>query len=78
LKDDMPLFNSPVEFVVCGGTSLIKGFIGVFEQELRNIELQIDIAKVRLARDPLKTVALGCMQSAIEEMKAQPLIEQPE
>jgi hypothetical protein len=67
---NMPNFSKPVSLVCAGGTSMIKGFIDVFRSEFRSINFPIDVQDIRLARDPLRTVALGCLESALEETRA--------
>jgi actin-like ATPase involved in cell morphogenesis len=65
---NLPSFSRPVELVCAGGTSLIKGFIKVFEEEYEKVLFPIEVKRIRLARDPLRSVALGCMAAALEEM----------
>ena len=65
-KKNMPTFNQPVEIVVCGGTSMVDGFVDAFKKELHTTSWPIDIANVRLASDPLRTVSKGCLIAARE------------
>jgi len=67
---NMPTFVKPIDVVCGGGTSMITGFIDVFREEFEKINFPIDIATVRMANDPLKAVARGCMVAAIEETRA--------
>ena len=67
---NMPSFSQPIDVVCAGGTSLIEGFIDVFREEFDKVNFPIDVRQIRMARDPLRTVAAGCMQAAIEEMNA--------
>jgi len=64
LARDVPQFTEPVEIVIGGGTSMIGGFIQVFADEIRKVELPIPIAGVRLADDPLSAVVRGCLIAA--------------
>ncbi|HUR38851.1 MAG TPA: hypothetical protein VM222_05135, partial [Planctomycetota bacterium] len=67
---NMPTFVKPIDVVCGGGTSMITGFIDVFRDEFEKINFPIDIATIRMANDPLKAVARGCMVAAIEETRA--------
>jgi len=64
LARDVPQFTHPVEIVIGGGTSMIGGFIDVFAEEIRKVELPIPIAGVRLADDALSAVVRGCLIAA--------------
>ena len=64
---NMPSFARPIDLVCAGGTSLIEGFIDVFREEFEKINFPLDIARIRLARDPLRAIAAGCLQAALEE-----------
>ena len=61
---DVPQFTEPVEIVIGGGTSMIGGFIQVFAEEIRKVDLPIPIAGVRLADDALSAVVRGCLIAA--------------
>ena len=67
---NIPTFMKPIDVVCGGGTSMITGFIDVFREEFEKINFPIEIANIRMANDPLKAVARGCMAAAIEETKA--------
>jgi hypothetical protein len=64
LARDVPQFEKPVEIVIGGGTSLIGGFIDVFADEIRKVQLPIPIAGVRRADDALSAVVRGCLIAA--------------
>lgn len=57
----LPKFSDPVTVVVSGGTSRAKGFVAAFEKRLSQENLPLQIKEVRLAKDPLRAVARGCM-----------------
>ncbi|MBI2898660.1 MAG: hypothetical protein HYY17_00600 [Planctomycetes bacterium] len=67
---NMPTFSRPIEIVCAGGTSLVLGFIDVFREEFEKIQFPIEVKGIRLARDPLRAIAEGCLDAAIEETKA--------
>ena len=50
--------------VVAGGSALPEGFFEMFEKKLRESKLRIEISKIKLARDPLRAVARGCLIAA--------------
>ncbi len=64
LARDVPQFTEPIEVVIGGGTSLIGGFVDVFAEELRKVDLPIPIAGVRRADDALSAVVRGCLIAA--------------
>jgi hypothetical protein len=67
---NMPTFNKPIDVVCAGGTSMIQGFIDVFRDEFQKINFPIEVNEIRLARDPLKAIARGCLMAALEEQRA--------
>jgi hypothetical protein len=64
LARDVPQFGEPIEVVIGGGTSLIGGFVEVFAEELKKIDLPIPISGVRRADDALSAVVRGCLIAA--------------
>jgi hypothetical protein len=62
--DKLPRFNQAIPMVLAGGTCLPNGFKVKFEQLLKGVKMPIGISSVRLARDPLKTTAMGALVSA--------------
>jgi len=64
---EMPALKKPVDIVMCGGTSLPKGFLRRFNQTLKRIDLPHAVGKVSVARDPMNTVANGALISAIAD-----------
>jgi len=68
--DCMPSLDTPVDIVCAGGTAMIGGFTELVREELGKIQLPIPVGEVRLAHDPLRAVAAGCLRAAMEEMRA--------
>ena len=66
----MPTFSKPIDLVCAGGTAMILGFIDVFREEFEKIEFPIEIGEIRIASDPLRSVAQGCLQASLEETRA--------
>ena len=59
-KIDMPL-----EIVIAGGTAIVPGFVNKFNAVLKGMSLPFKVKNVRLADNPLYTVANGCLVKAI-------------
>lgn len=60
--EDMEI-NESIPIVLSGGTSLPKGFKEMFETvfEKYREDFPYDISEIRLAKDPLNSVTLGCL-----------------
>lgn len=52
--------------IISGGTSLVEGFIPAIEQALKNYDFPFEISEVRHAKNPLTTVAEGCLIKALK------------
>jgi hypothetical protein len=63
----MPQFPEPIEIVCAGGTSMIGGFIEVFQDEFKAIKFPIQVKNIRRAEDPLFTVSKGCLVAALSD-----------
>jgi len=64
---DLP---EPIPFVVSGGTSRAGGFMEVFKEEFDAIQKKgfpIKISEIRMAKDPMTSVAEGLLVLAMEE-----------
>jgi hypothetical protein len=67
----MPTFQKAVPIVCAGGASQIPGFLELFKEELEKSRgFPVKIEFIRMAREPMRSVAKGCLQAANEEMKA--------
>ena len=62
--EKLPRLNQAIPIVLAGGTCLPNGFKVKFEQLLKEVNMPIAISSVRLARDPLRTTAMGALVSA--------------
>jgi len=62
--DGMPTLDEPVDLVCSGGTAMVGGFAEVFREEINRMKLPFPIGNVRLATEPLYTVAKGCLVAA--------------
>jgi hypothetical protein len=68
-KSSNSVIDHPLEIVVGGGTACVPGFVAKFEATLKLVELPIEIAGVRLARDSLHAVARGSLVAAMSMEK---------
>lgn len=58
---DLPKFKNSLPVVVGGGTTQAKGFVKVFAKKLEENDFPIAVKEVRHAKDPLHSVARGCL-----------------
>jgi actin-like ATPase involved in cell morphogenesis len=65
--EKLPRTDRPLPIVLSGGTAKPRGFKDLFERSLRGRSMPIDIAEVRLARDPLTATAKGALIAAMYE-----------
>jgi hypothetical protein len=63
----MPKLNRPIPLVLAGGSVLVSGFRDRFEKILRETELPVAIAEVRLASNPQHSTARGALVAAMSE-----------
>jgi len=66
-SSDMPNFPNPVPIVVGGGTSMMPGFIDIFNDQFTKQEFPINISEIRQVDEPLTAVARGCFADALLE-----------
>jgi len=50
---------------IAGGSTKPKGFLELFERRLTEAKLPIDISKIKMAQEPLYSVARGCLIAAL-------------
>lgn len=62
-RDDQ--VTKPLEIVIAGGTASVPGFVDRFKTILSEKELPFKVKSVRLAKEPLYSVANGCLAKAI-------------
>lgn len=65
----LPRLEKPIPVVVSGGTAMPKGFIDLFKESLGKIGLPLNIGEVRLASNPLHSVAKGALIAAIADRR---------
>ena len=62
--DNVPNFPDPVPIVIGGGTSLVKGFLDVFNEQFDQTEFPIPVSEIVLIEDAHTAVARGCLSEA--------------
>ena len=62
--DNVPNFPNPVPIVIGGGTSLVKGFLDVFNEQFDQTEFPIPVSEIILIEDAHTAVARGCLSEA--------------
>ena len=60
----MPQISKPIPIILSGGTSLPKGFCPRFKEILDHLKLPISVGDVRMAGQPLRSVAKGALVAA--------------
>jgi len=60
----MPQIKKPITIILSGGTSLPKGFAERFKRILDQLKLPVSVGKVKMASQPLRTVAKGALVAA--------------
>lgn len=63
--------DSPLEIVLAGGTASVPGFLNKFKQAINGMQVPFKIKNIRLAKNPLYTVANGCLIKALSVEKNQ-------
>jgi len=53
--------NVAFPVAIAGGSALPEGFFEIFDKKLREAKFRIEISKIIHARDPLNSVARGCL-----------------
>jgi len=66
----LPTFAGPIHLILGGGTAMATGFSELFREEFDKGEFPIQVAEIRMARNPLRAVAAGCLQAALAETRA--------
>jgi hypothetical protein len=63
-KEKNAKLDSPVDFVLAGGTASPPGFDKLFEKLLRQAKLPVEVGRVIRPSDPIYSVARGCLVAA--------------
>jgi hypothetical protein len=70
-SSQLPKVDRPLSIVLAGGTAKPTGFLQKFEKTLRaEDDFPIQVAEVRMAKDPLTATAQGCYVAAMSESKS--------
>jgi actin-like ATPase involved in cell morphogenesis len=62
-------FDSPLDIVVAGGTSMPKGFCNKIEEVIRGLKLPFKVKDVKHSADPRNSVVKGCLTQAMITQK---------
>ena len=62
--ENVPNFPDPVPIVIGGGTSLVKGFLDVFNEQFDQNDFPIPISEIIHIEDAHTAVARGCLSEA--------------
>jgi hypothetical protein len=63
-------FETPLDIVIAGGTSMPKGFVTKVKQVVDNLDLPFKIKEIKISDDPRHSVVKGCLtQSVITQRK---------
>jgi hypothetical protein len=65
----IPRLERPIPIVVSGGTAMPKGFINLFRELLSKAGLPTEVGEVRLASNPLHSVAKGALVASIADRR---------
>ena len=68
-KQRIPEFEKPIPIVISGGTANPPGFIERFKRIIEKTNFPLEVREVRLAPQPLYTVAKGTLIAAIADKK---------
>ena len=60
----LPRITNPISIILSGGTSLPKGFSPKFKQILDQLKMPVPVGSVRMATQPLRSVAKGALVAA--------------
>jgi hypothetical protein len=63
-----PRIDQSIPLVICGGTSLPKGFLEHFDKALRSSDFPLQLSEIRLSSDPLNSTAKGALIAALSEV----------
>lgn len=64
LEEEGTALLEAIPVVVSGGSSMVQGFVEVFEEALKERDLPIDISGVEQPENPLNSVAAGLLMAA--------------
>lgn len=62
-------FDSPLDIIISGGTSMPEGFCLKIEEVISKLELPFKVGNVKMAADPINAVVTGCLAQAIISQK---------
>jgi hypothetical protein len=63
-KKNLPIFREDVVMIVSGGLTLAGGFAQKMNEVIKTVKFPIDIKEIRMAKNPMTTVANGALLAA--------------
>lgn len=63
-KEKNVRIDTPIDIVISGGSSIPNGFDTLFSKLVKNANLPIEVGKIIRPKDPLYSVARGCLLAA--------------
>jgi len=63
----MPRIEKPITIILSGGTALPRGFLERFKQLLRKTDFPLGVGEIKMASQPLFSVAKGALIAAISD-----------
>lgn len=64
-KKELPIFREPMPIVLAGGLTLAKGFVKMFEESIKSVDFPIEVGEIKLAENPMFSVANGSLLAAM-------------
>jgi hypothetical protein len=62
--DQVPNFPAPIPLVFGGGTSLVKGFLNIVNEQFDQETFPIQVSEIKIVEDAHTAVARGCLSEA--------------
>ncbi len=64
-EKELPRFRDPVPIILAGGLTLASGFVKMFKSSIELVDLPIEVGEIRLAENPMFSVANGALLAAM-------------
>jgi hypothetical protein len=61
--------DEAIPIIISGGTSMPKGFVGMFKDVISGYDLPFDVSEIRRAKNPLTAVANGLLVKTMSDVK---------
>lgn len=64
-EKELPRFRDPMPIVLAGGLTLATGFVKMFKESIESIDFPIEVGEIKLAENPMLSVANGALLAAM-------------